>query len=103
MGIAHVHKKLGQEVAERWNLIAAIVLISVYVLANVVIFLPAWCKQRRTKSQLQKFTNTQLSAHEDWDLEKSPIINDSIGTNDMPLPVPEGHHYVTLAELCCSK
>jgi hypothetical protein len=55
MALAWLLKKQGEAMAERWNMVAEIGLGGFYVLANLVIFVPAWWKQRSAVAQLSGY------------------------------------------------
>ena len=101
MALAKLHKEIGEEVAERWNMIAGTSLSSFYVLANLVIFVPAWLKQRSAVAQLSTSYKRASTAHAERtsDSEKNPMIVGGVGETTPPPTVREGHEYITLADL----
>ena len=53
-----IHLHLGKETAERWNLIAEVVLVGLFVLFNLVIFVPPWLAQARAIKHLSSDKKT---------------------------------------------
>jgi hypothetical protein len=98
MALAKLHKERGEEVADRWNMIAAIGLSGFYVLANLVIFVPAWWNQRSAVMQLDSYKHTSSIAKMEGikDSDKNAMFG---AGEKMPQTVEQGHDYVTLAEL----
>jgi hypothetical protein len=70
-------------VAERWNIVAAIGLGGFYVLANLVIFVPAWCKQRSAVAQLSGYKRESAVAQVERtsvdSSEQNPMIDQPRG------------------------
>jgi hypothetical protein len=102
-----LHKKQGEAVAERWNIVAAIGLGGFYVLANLVIFVPAWCKQRSAVAQLSGYKRESAAAQVERtsvdSSEQNPMIDQPRGGGEgeatPPLTVRKGHNYITLSEV----
>ncbi len=106
LALAKVHKTFGQDVADRCNLIVECVLIGAYVLANLVIFVPAWVNQRRVIAQLSNYVPADYGSDHSSkgvslsDSESDPLDAKSSGGKGDALPgVPVGHEYVTFQHL----
>ena len=52
--IAKVHEDAGARTAKRWNRIVEVTLIVSFVLANLIIFVPAWVRQRKGMADLSQ-------------------------------------------------
>ena len=62
VALKKVHKVLGEEQANHYNFIVECVLGGSYTLANLVIFGPAYVKQRRGIAQLQNMCRVLIGA-----------------------------------------
>lgn len=106
--LVSVHEAFGQDVADWWNLRVELAMVGFYVLANLVVFVPAWLKRRSEAAQLTRcrsnsFVEGVPSVGRNSDNEKNPMIADYRSSVDLPGDAPravaEGHAYVTLARL----
>ena len=97
--LAKVHKEMGQEVADRWNFIVEVGLIAFYVLANLVIFVPAWLAQRSAVAQLDGYPRPDYAQVGGTSgSENNPMFDAGAG-GGMPPTVEKGCDYVTVEDI----
>ena len=90
LGIAQLHTALGPDVARDWNLSIEVSLISMYVLANLRIFMPPCIKQWRGAGRLAGYKRLPST-----DIEAS----DTEAGGDLPPTVEPGSSYYALEDV----
>ena len=103
--LSKVEADLGEDAAERWNLIAEVAIFLSYVIANLIIFVPPYLELRRavakltpklTKGHTQQDGGTYSLFTNNPTVQEWPILT----SQERPLPtVKEGCTYMTLTAL----
>jgi competence protein ComGC len=102
--IAKVHEDAGAKTAERWNRIVEVTLIVSFVLANLIIFVPAWVRQRKAMADLSQSKRkvsdrvAQTNPLDDGIEDPSVTATGPVGLWASGI-VEEGHDYCVLRDL----
>eukprot|EP01052_Picozoa_sp_SAG31_P033167 SAG31_NODE_3714_length_3957_cov_3.388025_4_plen_405_part_00 len=89
--IADVHARSGEDVANHWNKVLEVIFVALYVLVNVIIFVPAFIKKRRTMSRL----DTSREA-----ITINPVTQERESNGSYyAKAVKTGHDYYTLEDI----
>eukprot|EP01043_Picozoa_sp_COSAG02_P003505 COSAG02_NODE_86_length_39084_cov_17.815724_5_plen_420_part_00 len=99
--LAKIHKDKDKETAEFWNMVAELGLICMYVIANILIFVPAWVQQRRAVAQLDGYSRAVLPTQVErgTESEKNPMINEMHEKPQLPPTVRQGYHYIAYQDI----
>jgi hypothetical protein len=99
-----VHLDLGKETAERWNLISELALAGLFVVSNLVIFVPPWLAQMRAIKRLS--AGTQTLCHDRQAAGGYAVLDSTLDRESGGAPVPHAPNmasgeleYFTLAQV----